>query len=470
MRKLVLGFLVCTLYLLASCASSPYTGINTKLADRDFQGIDANLEQAKTDKYFQEKDRVLYYLDLGLNAYYLGDYEKAIENLTQAEYSIEDLYTKSVSKEVGTWLLNDNVQAYAGEDYEDIYINLFKSLAFVDQQNLSAALVEIRRVTNKLNLLEDKYAKEVERYNSSSQSQKDPNAVKLKLEPKKNRFYDDALAHYLAAIMYRSQNNTSGARIEQDSIVSAFQNQNTIYPFPLPPLPSITPESDGKSYLNVVAFAGSAPVKTELRISAIYTNNFIQFSSSQYSASELSSRFGVVSIFAPGLDPEYGGGIYSLELPVLTVQKNDVKSIAVIVDGEAYQTHKIETLNTIAQDIYSLKLPLIIIKTVTRTIGKHILAKTGVNAVNQNTDGGGAAALTSLLANISIAASEQADIRGSHLLPSDSYVFELELPQGSHDVEIRYLDKNNRVLYKEEYADYSVKSGLNLLNTFYFSQ
>ncbi len=74
---------------------------------------------------------MLYYLDLGMLHHYAGNYAKSNEFLQKAEYAIEELFTASVSKIATSLLLNDNALDYSGEDYEDIYLNIFKALNFI---------------------------------------------------------------------------------------------------------------------------------------------------------------------------------------------------------------------------------------------------------------------------------------------------------------------------------------------------
>ncbi len=100
--------------------------------------------------YFGDKDRVLYWIDLGLLNHYADKDSLAIENLQLADYAIEELYTKSISKGAASMLLNDNALDYSGEDYENIYINVFKSLSYYRNGFSESALVEIRRLLEKL--------------------------------------------------------------------------------------------------------------------------------------------------------------------------------------------------------------------------------------------------------------------------------------------------------------------------------
>ena len=111
----------------------------------------------------------------------IQEYEESNIHLTQAEDAIEELFTKSISKATASMLLNDNTFAYAGEDYEDIYVNIFKALNYINLNKPESAFVEIRKVNIKLNLLEDKYKKYAEELNKSEDS-------KIEIKVKSNQF------------------------------------------------------------------------------------------------------------------------------------------------------------------------------------------------------------------------------------------------------------------------------------------
>ena len=147
------------------------------------------IEKAK-GKDYQEKDRVLYYLDLGMLYHWAGLYEESNRMLDEAEMAIEELFTKSISRALSSGLLNDNALDYSGEDYEDIYLNVFKGLNYLALGNQSAALVEFRRVDIKLTILEDKYKKLIEDYNSSPDAEGE-------LVYQESRFHNDVLSRYL---------------------------------------------------------------------------------------------------------------------------------------------------------------------------------------------------------------------------------------------------------------------------------
>ncbi|MDA3849913.1 MAG: hypothetical protein PF447_01435 [Spirochaetaceae bacterium] len=80
-RNIIMAMLVAL--LLFSCASTKtnqdqYIETEGFVAQRDFASAAAVIEAAKTDSY-KEKDRVLYYLDIGMLYHYAGEYAMSNE-------------------------------------------------------------------------------------------------------------------------------------------------------------------------------------------------------------------------------------------------------------------------------------------------------------------------------------------------------------------------------------------------------
>ena len=143
--------------VLASCATrnSKFVEIDEATRNGNFQKAIETLEE-NTDSLYGARDGVLYYLDSGMLHFYNRNYERSIRQFHEAERLIEEYFTKSVSQAATSLLLNDNQIDYAGEDFEDIYLNVFSAIAFMEQGDFEGAFVEVRRINNKLNLLEDK--------------------------------------------------------------------------------------------------------------------------------------------------------------------------------------------------------------------------------------------------------------------------------------------------------------------------
>ncbi|MBC8414739.1 hypothetical protein H8E50_13880, partial [bacterium] len=163
--------------------------------------------ESNKEKLYREKDKVLYHLETGMLDFYSSEYSESNRHLDQAELLIEEYFTKSISQAASSLLINDLQLDYRGEDFEDIYLNIFKALNYLSLNDSDAAFVEVRRISNKLNLLEDKYAKLAQAYTQSDKNQ----GVIIKSGP--SRFYNSALARYLSLLMYRAEGNYDGVRI-----------------------------------------------------------------------------------------------------------------------------------------------------------------------------------------------------------------------------------------------------------------
>lgn len=127
------------LTLLLSTAGCLTLGRNTLFlnADREYQL--GNYTAARTivennkSEFYRDQDQVLYHLEAGMLSFYNQSAADAIGHLEKAEQLIEEYYTKSITQAAGSWLINDLQVDYSGEDFEDIYCNIFKALSYLQQ-------------------------------------------------------------------------------------------------------------------------------------------------------------------------------------------------------------------------------------------------------------------------------------------------------------------------------------------------
>ncbi len=97
-------------------------------------------------------DQLVYLLDYGIALHEEGKYKESARVLSDAE-KIADIqdYT-SLSKETASLVLSEGMVQYKGDDYEKVLINAMNAINFVMLDNLESALVEVRRLNNKLHL------------------------------------------------------------------------------------------------------------------------------------------------------------------------------------------------------------------------------------------------------------------------------------------------------------------------------
>ena len=149
---------------------------------------EANKTLDKNKKAVKDQDRLLYFFQKGVVLQILGQFEESNQFFEQAYLFTED-YRKSYSKEAASIITNSTIKPYTGEDHELVLMHYFKALNFLQMNQFEEALVECRRINNKLNQLNDRY------------------------EKKKNRYKRDAFAMNLMGITYEASGDINNAFI-----------------------------------------------------------------------------------------------------------------------------------------------------------------------------------------------------------------------------------------------------------------
>lgn len=417
---------------LASCASvAHYEKIDSSVDRGDYSGALAQVK-AQEGKGYRDKDMVLYYLDSGMLSHYSEDYSGSSQLLGKGERAIAAAFTKSVTQEVSTYLLNDTMQEYAGEDYEDIYLNVFNALNYYHRGMLDDAMVEIRRIDNKLKMLSTKYGV------ATTKAQKavlDKNSgIPYDSKAMTASFTNSALARYLSMLFYRAEGRPDDARIDRDQIKLAFANQKSVYPFPLPKdLDAELSIPKGMARLNIIGFAGKSPVKTEdvVRI-PLSATNWIK-----------------------------------IAVPKMTPRPSMASRAEVVMDsGETFQLGLIEDMGAVAAETFKQKAGLIYLKTVLRATAKTsssmILEEQSREA--DSAEGALILGLLSLGSQVLAETSEQADLRMSRYYPAKALVGGITLAPGIYSFTVNYYNVSKKLVHSVRFKDVNVKTGeLNLL-------
>ena len=449
-------------FLFLSCASTKtnldqYKDALPLFQERNFSEAGNVIESYKEISY-KEKDRVLFYLDAGMLYHFSGDYIKSNEYLTAAEQGIEELYTKSISKALVSGVLNDNALDYRGEDYEDIYLNIFKALNYIALGDNEDAMVEIRRVHIKLNILEDKYSSMIDMYNNSE-------GAEGKIVPRKTRFHNDALARYLALLLYRAQNSFDNARIEAEEIEKAFKLQIQLYDFKKPEIPELSMDKQDAN-LSIIAFSGNSPRKLAETFYLQTTPDTVWIVATSQDEEYVNKVVGFNQIFMPGVK---GGFHFKFQYPRMDLLGSMVDRIDIVIDGEVQsQLSLIEKMEDISQEIFLIRQPIVVGKTVIRTVAKNILKESGKNKASESLTGGNPFldALFGVAADIAVDATENADLRISPFFPARASVADIVIPAGEHSVSIDYYSSGN-LLFRDDKGIVNIEKGeLNLLESF----
>ena len=427
-------FFSCLVFLLSfSCASTgSFAPLDSAVDHAKYLESTKLLEQKKYSLYAESMDSVLYFLDKGMLCHYAGEYADSSQLLEKGEIAIEDAFTKSVSREIGSYLLNDTVLEYAGEDYEDIYTNVFNALNYYHRGKIEDALVEIRRMNNKLAVLADKYDL------LTSELQKKASEGLLEQFPPipgaPPGFADSALARYLGLLFYRGEGLYDDARIDGEALRFAFANAPNVYKHPIPS--SIAGELDiprGMARLNVIAFSGLSPAKSS----------------------------ETMRIPLPG--PRW----IRISLPYLEQRTSIVTRIEVIFDSsERFDLELLEDIEAVAMETFKTRQNTIYLKSIIRAsmkgIGSSVL---GAAAKETEEDVGLSLILSlfSLAAQVFAETSEHADLRISRYFPAKAHVGAINLEPGVYTFIVKYYNKNGREIASQRYENMKISEhGLNL--------
>jgi len=455
---LILGLLV---LMLAGCASMDFRAVTEdSLMTGDYEGAAKEVEKKQESNYYKGKNSLLYYLDYGFLCHYAGLYEESNKALDEAERLSDELYAKSISREIGSYIINDKVKEYAGEEFEQLYVHIFKCLNYIALNNTEDALVEVRKANERMELLEQKYRDATDEYNANAEAG-------VRVPEADCHFHNSALSRYLGTVLFRTDKAFDDARIESEWLERSFAEQSYVYDFNLPKLPA-TREPQDKALLDIISFTGLCTVKKPLTFIATTSPSWITFTALNQSDEYTANLLGFTMLPSFGL-PDHG--IIRFEIPIMDDRWDSLDQIVVRItgaDGKEVNLELLEKMNNISRDTYKRKMPLVVLKTALRVIGKKVGGEFGSHAIGKATDNSTLGLLSGLMFDAISAATENADTRCCFFLPAFSSTAEVELDPGVYDISIEYYNEGVCKLIDNR-KNVSVEKGrLNLLESFRF--
>ncbi len=424
MRKLARLSALLLVLLVASCSSVvDLSNTENLYAQGNFSAAYRSL-LSKRESIIARQGSLIMDMDAGLLSRLDGQYELSNELLSSSERKIQKAYTESITANIASFIVNDNTRDYQGEAYEDIYINVFKALNYLHLGQEESALVELNRSLEKQSLLKQRYemqAKKVANY-------ADENAIEHSAATTySTAFSSSALANYLSMVVARGLGEDTLFWYSHSQIERSFQTQPTLYPFALPA--SIEDEAEPvpvqKGRLNLVAFNGLAPQKREV-VEAIYV-----------------SRDNYAKI----------------AYPVLVMRNSPIARVVVTVDGGTrFQLEKIESISSIAIETFKASSSLARLKAVTRSTLKAMGIAIYDSTTRQNNEQTVGEEILGWLMKIANYASERADVRSTHFLPSTAWVGAINLQPGEYTLQVAFQDQGGRTVYTQTLPKVKVDS------------
>jgi len=397
------------------------------------------LAQTARRPLYDSQNAISLYLDKGMLEHYAGDYPTSAQSLQNAERLIEDAFTKSVTENIASYILNDNTKEYPGEDFENIYISVFNALNYYRQGRIEGALVEVRKLTlpnQKLEMLARKYEQINTKVRGSAQRSTDDAPATSAVT-----FTNSALARYLGVLFYQADRNIDATNIELNQLRAAFNDQPNIYKNALPTaIETIADTPADTARLDIICFTGLSPIKQENEI----------------------------DIFFPFFTAPHLRNV-KIKLPALVNRPNRIDRIEIKINGEKHSLELLEDISAVVTDTFNAHYENIALKTYVRTMGKYIAQEIAYAAAEKYSSKNESAllsvgkSLAFAAGKMIVDATESADIRMSRYLPSKAYIGSYTLAPGTYDIIVNYY-ANGNIVHTDLKQDYNVRIGnLNLM-------
>lgn len=390
-----------------------------------------DLDDPKTVEMYGSKNRLLYLLDRGAVGLAMGDYDKAIDLLNQAEDGVEYQRQKSLGDQIGQWTINDTTSSYVAEPYEDMYINVLKIIAqFGAGRIQGGATVEARRIGSKADRLRDLYLKYKEQIQKDSKSKlgAEPPPMKsgMGASNEEGNFVESPLGTYLAAVAFMKSGDGELQRVAGKRLVESIQLQTPLIgPVKGQDFADIEEKRASSVNVLVIALSGRGPTKYAEKVGPIPVGTF----------------------------PVY------FELPKLQTHPSQVGQARIEVEGQlaaggTNELKLIEDMSAVAAENHRRELPLIYARTLIRAGIRGGLSATATELARKNArdSNKGLIVVGGALLGLGMQwAMERADLRSWIFLPGQARVGLFKLTPGEHRVRVIYESSLGGVVYTSEW-------------------
>jgi hypothetical protein len=453
MKKVVLVFFV---FLVDSCAT--YYQVNTELNSLVESG---NLEKAydyllSRDQLSHGKDRFLYYLNAGSISSIIGRYEESNEFLEKAYIYGED-YVKNPGQRIASFLINQSVIDYPGEDHEHLLLLYYKALNYLKLGDTEKALIECRRLNIRLQQLSDRFKSE-EKYRRDAFIH---NLMGIIYDA--DRDYNNAFIAYRNAYeIYRDDYSDmfqieAPEQLKMDLIRTAyltgFYDEGRKYEelFDL----KYKREEPGNGTLIFFWHNGLGPVKDEWSINFGLVEGkggMVLFENDEYGFS------------FPFFIPDYGDPatlkdvhFIRVAFPKYRERPEMFDRASLIINEEQFPLYKVEDITAVAKKVLTDRMLLEFSNSLIR-----VALKKGAEYAARNEENYGLA--TAL--NIYSALTEKADTRNWQTLPNTIYYQRINLPPGTYQADFEIASQLDPQYDQTHRFTYVFEQGKTKFHTF----
>jgi len=363
------------------------------------------------------------------------DFAEVYQLAQQAQLAAKVELSRGVEN-VAAVMSNDNAIRYDIPLYEQSMLHSYQALNYIAQQDLSGALVEVRRA----NLVQEQAlitnAKSIYRYqekmaeqglNMAEFSRQYP-AMDNTIGNIKNGF-QNAYTFYLSAILYEAAGQSNDAYIDYKKALEIYPDNSYL-------------QQDVWRLANALYMSDDITLlKASLPQAVISKNNNLDHHSKQGQVIFIVEN-GIVAakqeiaINLPIFTSHNNMRFYSVALPSYQNNLQHYSPLSVSYQNKNYQSEEIVRLQSLAAKQLKDQLPMIVTRQVVRLIAKEEIRQ------QMERKGGDVGNIFASIYNI---ASEKADTRSWSTLPDSIQILRLNMPFGKHQLILNVNGTNQQV-------------------------
>ncbi len=348
------------------------------------------------------RNRLLYLLEKGQLLRLKGEYRRSNEIFEEADLLMEELFTRSLTAEGLSFLSNDNVIPYVGEDYESAYLSYFKALNYLALDDLEGARVECRRVDEKLNYYSDSYGG-------------------------KNVYKEDPFLRLLTGLIYEAEGDSNNAFIAYRKSLETYRAYRGKYGVEAPRLlwdrlltaaKRVGFLEEYRTLRQEALAAGIEPVEGG-PVAAIIVNTGL-----------IPAKREEAVVFPSGK-----GFPVKLALPAFAERRAAPSVPELRINGEPIaSTECAQDLAAVARQSLEDKKGRVLAKMIARAVAKQLAARQAEKEFGP---------LAGLTAQLGALLTERADLRSWSFLPGEIHLAVVSLTPGSHTVTLNGRDSRS---------------------------
>lgn len=432
-----------TALLVSSCTSTQFgdvfSGYAQQMADARLATNNGDFSDAiqKVDKRSSSDGTyALSLLEIGRLQFLNKDWENsqktfdlAYSNIQKAEAGAK-LQVSRGFENIGSVMSNDNARRYDVPLYEQSMMHSYQALNYLYEQGIESALVEVRRA----NLVQERALKaNASELNKAQQKMSgygiSPDALSStypsmaeEIGEIKNGF-QNAYTFYLSGILYEAAGEENDAYIDYKKALEIFPDNQFLQQDVLRLASKLQMTDDLASFKKLYGKYKPETIENAGQVVFVVEQGIVEAQEE-------------VSLNIPWYSRYDNFRAYSFALPVYRGNARYRAPLTVSIDDQQYASEEIVRIQALAARQLQDQLPGMVVRQILRLIAKEEMRR------KMAKEGGD---LGNILASLYNIASERADTRSWGTLPDNVQILRMNLPQGSHQLDMQIAGKQQQV-------------------------